>query len=78
MASKTFGTITTTRVVRETQPIQFGRDGGPSIGFLIDEHLANCAARGESIQSIELSLEPEQWEELATNVYGGYVDGESA
>jgi hypothetical protein len=55
-------------------PIEATQDGAASIGAYLDEYLARAAANGHSIQSVELNFEPEQWEQLATECYAGYVD----
>jgi len=69
------GGITLTRIVREHIPMQVDDSNGiHTVGSFIDEHLASSASRGESIQSVELNFEPDQWEALATAVYCGYVD----
>ena len=67
------GALTITRIVRETHTIE-SSSTGVSVGSYIDEALARAAAEGVSIQDIALHFEPEQWEEIATTVYGGYVE----
>lgn len=67
------GAITITRVMVESQPIESSSTGG-SIGAYVDEYLARAAAEGASIQTVELHFEREQWEEIATSIYGGYVE----
>ena len=71
---KPIGCLTITRIVRESSFIETTRDGATTIGQYIDEHLARAAANGQAIHSVELNFEPEQWEELASEVYSGYVD----
>lgn len=67
------GAFTITRIVRETHLLE-SSSAGHSIGGYIDEALARAAAEGASIQDIALHFEPEQWEEIATSIYGGYVE----
>lgn len=62
-----------TQIVTEWQPIESSSSGG-SIGSYVDEYLARCAAEGKSIQTVELHFEPEQWREIATTIYNGYVE----
>jgi hypothetical protein len=69
------GCLTVTRIVTERLPITSSTtDGTLSVGQMIDEHLNASAQRGESIQTVRLEFEPEQWEEIATTVYCGFVD----
>ncbi len=68
------GFLTITRIVRESLPIESTQGEGYSVGAYVDEYLARAAANGHSIQTVELNFEPEQWEELATGCYAGYVD----
>lgn len=68
------GYLTVTRIVRESSPIESGSEGVASVGAYIDEYLARAAANGQAIQTIELNFELEQWEQLAAEVYSGYVD----
>lgn len=68
------GFLSITRIVRDSSPIESGPGGLSSIGAYVDEHLARAAANGHSIQTIELNFEQEQWEQLAAEVYAGYVD----
>lgn len=67
------GGMKITQIVTEFQPIESSSTGG-SIGSYVDEYLARCAAEGKSIQSVELNFEPEQWQEIATGIYAGYVE----
>lgn len=67
------GYLSVTRIVRESQPIESSSHGG-SVGQYIDEYLARAAAEGHSIQDVEIHFEPEQWEEIATTIYNGYVE----
>lgn len=71
---RALGALTITRVVRESFPLMAAHDGAASVGALIDEQLARLAAEGAAIETVTLDLEPEQWEELATTIYGGYVE----
>ena len=68
------GGLTVTRIVTERHPIIASRGNALSIGQMIDEHLSQAAQRGESIQTVRLEFEPEQWEEIATTVYCGFVE----
>jgi hypothetical protein len=77
--AKPLGALTVTRVITERHPIAFADHAAPlSIGQMIDEHLSTAAQRGESIQTVQLDFEPEQWEEIATAVYCGFVDDYAA
>lgn len=67
------GYLTVTRIERDGFPIESSSNGG-SIGSYVDEYLARAAAQGQSIQSVELNFEPEQWAEIAETIYGGYVE----
>lgn len=67
------GGITITRVVRVSHAIESSSTGS-SIGAYIDEYLALEAAEGNSVQSVELHFEPEQWAEVAESIYAGYVE----
>ena len=71
---KSIGYLTVTRIVRESSPIETARNGAESVGAYIDEYLARAAANGQAIQTVELNFDLEQWEQLATEVYSGYVD----
>jgi hypothetical protein len=75
---KPIGYLTVTRIVRESSPIETARDGASTIGQYIDEYLSRAAAHGHSIQTVELNFDLEQWEQLATEVYAGYVDPDFA
>lgn len=72
--SRPLGAITVTRIVTESHPIQSGDTETASIGQMVDEFLSTAAQRGESIQTVALHFEQEQWEEIATTVYCGFVD----
>lgn len=72
--TRPLGLITVTKIVRERIPLLPAIDGHHSVGTLIDEHLARMAAHGECVQTVTLDMEVEQWEELATTVYNGYVE----
>jgi hypothetical protein len=72
------GFVTITRIVRESTPIESGPEGVASVGAYIDEYLSRAAAHGHSIQTVELNFDLEQWEQLATEVYAGYVDPDFA
>lgn len=72
--ARPLGMITVTKIARERIPLLPATDGHYSVGSLIDEHLARMAAQGECIQTVTLDMEIEQWEELATVVYNGYVE----
>lgn len=71
---KPIGCLTVTRIVRESSFIETTHEGATTIGQYIDEYLARAAANGQAIQTVELNFEPKEWEELATEVYSGYVD----
>ena len=76
---RAFGGLTVTRTVTEHHPLIAAHDSSAlSIGQLIDEHLAQAAQRGESIQSVRLDFDPEQWAEVATTVYCGFVEDYAA
>lgn len=73
--SRPIGGFTITRMIREHHPLMESTDGQiNSIGALIDEQLHAHAQRGESIHSLELQFEPEQWEQVASEIYCGYVE----
>lgn len=68
------GGFTITRMIREHHPLMQSTDGPNSIGAMIDEQLHAHAQRGESIHSLELHFELEQWEQVASEIYCGYVE----
>lgn len=72
--ARPLGCLTVTRVITERHPVIASHDEALSIGQMIDEHLSQAAQRGESIQTVRLDFEPEQWEEIATTVYCGFVE----
>ena len=72
--ARPLGMITVTKIVRDRIPLLPAIDGHHSVGTLIDEHLARMAAQGECVQTVTLDFHVEQWEELATTVYNGYVE----
>ena len=72
--TRPMGMITVTKIVKERIPLLPATDGHYSVGSLIDEHLARMAAQGECVQTVTLDMEIEEWEELATSVYNGYVE----
>jgi hypothetical protein len=72
------GAFVVTRIITESHPLEASPHGTLSVGQMIDEHLSNAAQRGESIQTVRLDFEPEQWEEIATAVYCGFVEGFAA
>lgn len=55
--------LTITKVSREHHPIEFG-NSEQTIGAVIDLMIRDKLEAGDEVQSIELHLEPEDWQKL--------------
>lgn len=48
------------KIAYDNYPVDFVH-GGPSIGQMIDDHIAGCVAVGCTIQEITLEFDPNEW-----------------
>lgn len=62
------GGILVTKVVHELHEVRGSSDSLMSFGELIDEHLAACAHKFETVQKIEFQIADDQWNEIAQHL----------
>lgn len=65
-AAKPAAYLTITKIIREHVPLVSSTNGS-SIGNMVDAYIAAAIENGDECQSIEINLEPSQWQELTVN-----------
>jgi 3-oxoacyl-ACP reductase-like protein len=70
---KVVGGITITKVIKDHQTIVAREGEETTIGELVDRQLSQLAINGETIQDIQLEVNPEYWTEQLARFYAERV-----